>query len=575
MRRALSAGLLAAAATACSTSTVERTQVIDAVTEYGVVHGHPSDGARAWFAIPYAAAPVDDLRWEPPQHPQAWTGALNADQPGQPCAQPGYEEDGAFKVLGFEDCLTLNVYAPAETADKPLPVMVWIHGGGNYAGSAAEYDGSRLAAAQDVIVVTVNYRLGPFGWFHHEAMTTADDGSARTGQFALLDLIASLEWVEANIGAFGGDADNVTIFGESAGAQNVYALVLAKRAAGLFDKAIAESGGFWNMSLPQARNLTTETPPGTRASANEIIVDLLIQDGRADSRADATALIETMSQDDLLDWMRGLDTESILRPYADQHDLGYDLPSVVQDGVLLPKTDHRAHIASGDYNQVPMLIGSNRNEQKLWQAFDPSFVDWSSGAPDILDRNRYTAVDQHYSNLWTFDAVDDLAPRLDAPVFAYRFDWDEQPSQPVDWPFLMGSSHGLEIPFVFGTFEASGIEDIFNDDNEAGRLTLSDAMMSYWGAFAHTGDPGAGADSGLTDWPSWQTSQSKLIFDTGPLSIERVPDESREQLLDAALGDTRLTDADRCLILHHNSLYPSLDIKRLAEAGCEPAWAGE
>ena len=575
MRPALSAWLLAAFSAACSTAPVGHEPAPDIRVEQGDVEGETINGARAWFAIPYARPPVGPLRWQPPQAPEAWSAPLNASEPGPACAQPAYDDAGAYTVRGSEDCLTLNIYAPANSADTPLPVMVWIHGGGNYAGSAGEYDGSHLASAHNVIVVTANYRLGPFGWFHHEAMTSSDDGATQTGQFALLDMIAALEWVEANIAAFGGDPDNVTLFGESAGGQNVYALVLAERAAGLFDKAIAQSGGFWNMDLPQARNLTTDTLPGTRASANEIIVDLLVEIGRADDRAAAIDLLATMPNGDLLDWMRSLDTATMLKPYADQPDLGYDLPSVVQDSILLPKAEHRAQLASGAYNQVPMIIGSNRNEQKLWQAFDPSFVDWSGSAPEILDPARYEAVDEHYSDLWTFDAVDDLAGRLAAPVFAYRFDWDEQPTAPVDWSFLMGAAHGLEIPFVLGTFESSGFENAFTPENKPARNALSDAMMSYWAAFAHTGDPGRGMDGTLPQWAAWQESGSKIVFDAGPLTTAPAMTASRETLIEKALTDPRLTDADRCLILHHNSLYPHLDVERLSAAGCEPAWAGE
>lgn len=575
MLRAHLIALACVATAACSTSAVETSSPLEVSVEQGVVEGRTMDGARAWFAIPYAAAPVGDLRWQAPQPLSAFDGIAGADAPGAACAQPDYGEDSEFILRGEEDCLTLNIYAPESEPAEKLPVMVWIHGGGNYAGAASDYDGSRLAASQDLIVVTANYRLGPFGWFHHEAMTTKGDGTRTTGQFAILDIIATLEWVEANIDAFGGDPDNITIFGESAGAQNVYALVLAERADGLFEKAIAQSGGFWNMALDQARNFTTETLPGTPASANEIIVDLLINDGKAADESEAADMLAVMGRADLLTWMRSLPAEAVLEPYSRQPDLGYDLPSVVLDGVLLPEEDHRAQLASGAYNKVPMIIGGNRNEQKLWQAFDPSFVDWSGGAPNILDEARYTAVDKQYSTLWNFDAVDDLAPRLNAPVFAYRFDWDDQPSQPIDWSFLMGAAHGLEIPFVFDTFEQSGFETAFTEDNLAARKELSNAMMSYWAAFAYTGDPGRGMNGELADWPSVADSNSKLIFDANAIDLEALSEQSRSELIEASLNDTRLTDADRCLILHHNSLYPRLQIDRLDAAGCEPAWAGQ
>ena len=301
-------------------------------------------GARAWYGIPYAAPPVGDRRWRAPGRAPAWSDVRDASHAGSPCAQPSTAADGSVTIAGSEDCLTLNVFHPPGAIDRALPVMVWIHGGGQLYGTGATYDGTQLAIRQNVVVVTINYRLGPFGWFHHPAITGT--GPKRTtGQFALLDTIAALKWVKRNIAAFGGDAHNVTLFGESAGAQNVYALLFAPSARGLFQRAIAESGGFWNMHLDQAVNARDAHVPGTPLSAHEVVNTLLVQHARAADRAAATRLQTTLSPQALAAWLRRLSAADVLAAYRGAPHLEYDFPSVVYDGVLLPRIDHRRALA--------------------------------------------------------------------------------------------------------------------------------------------------------------------------------------------------------------------------------------
>ncbi|HKJ24516.1 MAG TPA: carboxylesterase family protein, partial [Myxococcota bacterium] len=211
--------------------------------------------SHAWLGIPYAAAPVGELRWKGPRVAPPWDGTLEALESGSPCVQLATPLAGVTDVepgtpAGDEDCLYLDVYAPrfernaVPKGKARLPVMVWIHGGGNRTGLSSFYHGGNLAATEDVIVVAIQYRLGPFGWFRHASLrgegTTAAD---RSGNFGILDQIRALEWVQANIEAFGGDPDRVTIFGESAGGRDVYMLLASRQAQGLFQRAISESGG--------------------------------------------------------------------------------------------------------------------------------------------------------------------------------------------------------------------------------------------------------------------------------------------------------------------------------------------
>jgi len=225
------------------------------VTSTGKVRGFAAgNGAQGWLGIPYAAPPVGPLRWRAPRPARPWAGTREALVPGPVCPQLGGpladvapKEWG--KVVGAEDCLTLNIWTPRHTPAElsalaePYPVMLWIHGGGNTIGYGADYDGRVLAGTHKVIVVTINYRLGVLGWFNHPAVLAgAENADDASGNFGTLDTIAALQWVQDNIAAFGGDPERVTIFGESAGGVNVFALLASERAKGLFHGAISQSG---------------------------------------------------------------------------------------------------------------------------------------------------------------------------------------------------------------------------------------------------------------------------------------------------------------------------------------------
>ena len=225
----------------------------------------PNEKTQAWLGIPFAAPPVGQLRWRPPRPPASWSGPRDARKAGSICPQfagilSGVQRPEPGQIAGSEDCLYLNVYAPRASAEaargRRLPVLFWIHGGGNTVGHGSDYDGSELAAAYDVVVVTTNYRLGPFGWFRHPALVAdAQTDEERSGNWGTLDLVRALEWVRDEIPVFGGDPENVTIFGESAGGVDVMSLVFSPRAAGLFQRAISESGGMSSVTLAKAENL--------------------------------------------------------------------------------------------------------------------------------------------------------------------------------------------------------------------------------------------------------------------------------------------------------------------------------
>ncbi|MFI5366418.1 MAG: carboxylesterase/lipase family protein [Candidatus Binatia bacterium] len=468
------------------------------VTASGTVVGFAGAyGSHAWLGIPFAKPPRGALRWRAPQPAEPWTGTREALDFGAPCTQlpspiGGLDTARAGQPFGSEDCLYLNVYAPrvgesdVPTGHARWPVMVWIHGGGNTVGTGALYNGANLAATHQVVVVTINYRVGPFGWFRHPALQ--GDGTTdldRSGNFALLDIIRSLEWVRDNVGAFGGDPGfalldiirslewvrdnvgafggdpgNVTIFGESAGGNNAYMLLLAPQAHGLFHRAIAESGSLMTNTIAEAEHFTDDVEPGRTNSSNEVLLRLLINDKRAADRAAAKTQLAAMSAPDVERYLRGKTNVEILLAYMPMPTTTMiDMPKVFGDGVVLPQDDPLQHLARADgYNRVPVIVGTNRDENKLFLFGDPQRVRrilWL--VPRLRNEARYNLSAEYMSKLWKAAGADEPAAAMRTTqdtVFVYRFDWDEEPHVlGADLSIMLGAAHGLEIPFVFGHFD--------------------------------------------------------------------------------------------------------------------------
>ena len=533
-----------------------REPLLERATEEGPVKGKISEpGAIAWLGVPFADVAE---RWTVPKPPRPRAVLLAATSFREPPIQL-VGDSRSKPVVGSEDCLYVDIYAPVEaSSNQRLPVMFWIYGGGQTSGSSRVYDGSRLAAESGVVVIATNYRVGPFGWFHHPSVIP----EGASGHFALYDLMAALEWVRRNAASFGGDPLNITIFGESAGAQNVLALYMAPAAVGLFDKAIVQSGGFWNMNPGQATNSVSSDPPGTPASATEIVIDLLLGEGRVQTREAGEELAS--HHEEIGEWLRQLPNKTILEAYRDKGNLMYNMPSVVYDGVLMPSGARSAAAK-------PLLVGANRDEQKLFQIYDPSLVRWTGSKAQIIDAERYEAFNRYYSDWWNFDGVDQVANMATGPVYAYRFDWDDLGSTPDrDWPQIMGAAHGLEIPFVFGNFRMGFLpEELFDGPNTAARIELSASIRSYWTQFARTGNPGRGRNGALPSWELWNGDQ-KLVFDTKPEGGIRMESAAIDiDVVHAALWtDEHLTDEEKCGVYKDITMYPAYPVDDLKARGC-------
>jgi para-nitrobenzyl esterase len=515
------------------------------------------DDTLGWLGIPFAAPPLGELRWAAPRLPQPWQKNRDAIAFENTCVQlwgplVGITgEEG--QVVGNEDCLYLNVWAPRNNSDIDsvgLPVMFWIHGGGNSIGTANTYPGHRLAGGENVVLVTINYRLGLLGWMSHPALRgEGRSASDASGNYGNLDMIAALEWVQKNITSFGGDPDNVTIFGESAGGLNVYSLMASPPAKGLFHRAIAQSGSTSTTPLWRAENFTDGEQPGEALSSREWLSMQLQHAGKAQDRKTAKVAQLALSDEEILAFMHSRSPEQILKGISGGAGM-YRAPQNLRDGTILPKGSLLTLFQSPErYNDVPLMTGTNRDEAKLFMAQDPNFVERRFGfLPHIKDIDAYNQTSAYISDTWKARAVDEVAAVISAnskqAVYAYRWDWDEgAKSWLVDYSTLIGAGHGMEVAFVFDDFDGGIlVPGFYNEENSPGRDELAREMRSYWSQFATTGDPASGRNGDLSKWDAWNDSGPNLmILDSTSSGGSKM---SREPMTIAMLKQRLAEDTD-------------------------------
>ena len=343
-------------------------------------------------------------------------------------------------VVGNEDCLTLNIFAPGEAPTaRHRPVMIWIHGGANAVGTSATYDVARNYAARDgIVVVTLNYRLGVLGWFCHPALIEADQATPeeRSGNFGTLDLIAALRWVRKNIAAFGGDPDCVMIFGESAGAQNVLTLLASPLAAGLFHRAIAQSPVVDTFGAREATELNNSPLESFRTSSREIAARLWVAAGGKPTWIRPTARCNACRRRKSPCFYARCHRRNCSGHSKPVPTRMYLTPRPIRDGIVLPKQPLPDLFRSGAWNRVPVILGSNRDEYRAFIADKPEHA-WllPSKLPVLRNRAEYLSEAGFLSKLWRSINLDEPADALLASghseVWTYRFDWDEAPAVPV------------------------------------------------------------------------------------------------------------------------------------------------
>lgn len=529
-------------------------------TSHGKVKGFALDNKTwAWFGIPYAKPPLGDLRWRAPQPPDKWFGALDSTAHCMPCTQQIHNLlwQPSERYMGSEDCLYLDIYRP-KTDETDLPVYVWIHGGINTIGRAADYDAKMLAQRGNMIVVVIQYRLGPMGWFTHPALRDTEDELDASGNYGMLDHIEALRWVRENIAAFGGDSNSVTLGGQSAGAHNVLNLVVSSDAKGLFNKVVLHSPSMAHRKIEQ----------GDRV-AKAMIDWLLIDDESAENKEKAELIRARMSAEEVTNYLRSKAVAKIIDACRIGVGGGIMLPhAAFQDGRLLPKSDWIKSIASGRYNKVPMLIGSTEFEFKNLMPLHGKFLNnrfpsvpsgrytWSDlykvldgnlplseVFPTQQDKAFYNTVGHLKSRLWKAVNVDAVARSVKAddasiPVFAYRFDWSGGGDSNLnDFNFVSGASHGMELPFFFGSLgHTPGYP--FTDANRSGRIALQEAMMDYLINFIVTAQPNS-PESNAFEWPQWSNTDGDpkfITFDAGLINMQ-LSVSSDAELLPSVLAD--------------------------------------
>ena len=472
---------------------VASAQPVPAKVDGGLLQGILDNGLTIYRGIPYAAPPVGVLRWRGPQPAPKWEGVRAASEYGRACMQ----SNAAIANLPApsEDCLFVNVWTPATRANERLPVMVWIHGGGFTAGTPAEklYDGEWLAR-KGVVVVSVAYRLGVFGYLAHSELSAESDRRV-SGNYGLLDMIAGLQWVQKNIAAFGGDPRRVTIFGESAGAIAVSQLCASPLAKGLFHAAISQSGG----SFGPVR-------AGGGPGENMQPLDAAEKAGAAWAlSAGASTLKE----------LRAMPAETLLA--ASQRARGVSWP--ITDGWVIPDDQYRLYEA-GRYIDVPVLIGYNSDEGATFgaPASQQAYVDgvrqrYGPFADRLLaaypggetpaakktarDLTRDTAFGWH---TWTWARLQGKSGK--SKVFLYYF--DEHPQYAVDSARAgYGSAHASELPYVFRQLREHNRPPATAKDE-----AVSDLLRTYWTNFAKTGDPNG---AGLSAWPAFSNASPRML----------------------------------------------------------------
>lgn len=479
-------------------------------TRYGSVQGVQEGPVYIWRGIPYARPPVGSLRFQPPQPPEPWTGMRDATHFGAICPQipNAFYQTDQDQTSFDEDCLYLNIWSPGPD-DKRRPVMVWIHGGAYHSGSGQQfiYDGTSFATQGDVVLVTINYRLGPLGFLYLAELGGSDYASS--GNCGILDQIAALKWVKENIAAFGGDPGRVTVFGESAGSMSIGTLLSMPQAEGLFQQAILQSGiplgGLQSCDVRTAAARTEHVLNNLPVRVTDIETLLNIP---AEQLVEAT---RAFNQNPLMPW----------RP--------------VVDGVVIQQTLQDS-LHTGKAINVPMILGCNLNELSLWIANDPSIASLSDEArlqrfesslgpiaPEL--RSFYVEgstgiglVDQliQMGSYGQFALpIQILAMYLieRTPMWVYRFDWQSTVAGGI-----YKAAHAMELPFVFNTVQHPATTAFTGESPD--RERIASQMHQAWIAFAHHGDPGG---TSLPDWPRYDLNERPtMIYDTHT-RVERDP----------------------------------------------------
>ena len=541
------------------------------LTSSGQVQGYIKNKVINYDDIPYAQPPIGNLRWKAPRE------LLNANEViksqdynfciQEPSSMGGAPGEGF--ITGTEDCLYLDIKKPKKKSSKLLPVMFWIHGGGNTSGLKDLYDFSKMVNRHDVIVVTINYRLGAFGWFTHPAIQGIHKGIDKTSNFGTLDIIEALKWVNRNIQLFGGDPNNITVFGESAGGHNVLSLMVAPQANGLFHKAISQSGYTTSISAEHAHINNIDNPTFNHTS-NEVVKRLVLNSDK-------------MSYLELNKELYSLTAEEFFSDYSDKSNL--EVPLLTNDGIVIPKVGLEKALKNS--KNVPFMAGSNRDEVKLWLAAAEYFVELDYSLfgsildiPKVKIKNEasFEAFNFYRSEAWKIRGVIEPISSLNIAgnlnTYAYRFDWDDHRRFFIaDFRKLIGASHGTEIPLISGNNDVVGGFGFLLYPSGPSKRFLSKNMMLFWSNFAKKGIPGESTNG--IEWLPYNsfTETNFLILDNK--SNMKVVNSyiSYKELVQQLNHDARVDELERCVILYQMGTFVGNDIfdriKQFSDFDCD------
>ena len=511
----------------------------------------------SFVGIPFAKPPVGGLRWKAPRELDGYPETFKATTLPNRCMQVSnfYDSmDGieGESIIGSEDCLYLNIYLSekAYKSKEKLPVVFWIHGGGNTWGYSASniFTSGDFILDHDVILVTTNYRLGPFGWFAFSGLNLDSVNPLdSTANFGTLDIIKSLEWVNKYISFFNGDPENITIFGESAGARNVISLMSSPLSKDLFQRGISQSGYLGSDSLEYSEN-------NERAGSLSLLKHLI----KSENPNIADEEISNFMGNKFLskEFLRSANANDIISYYRVRNDTGglIDVPNVIPDGVVIPMKGIYGVYRDGEMHDKPMIFGSTRDEDKLFMFANDAFVERPlaflrpvSEYFDLYvkpkDPKFYDVYARYMAESWKYGAVDlpsDFTSlNKSSNVYAYRFDWDEQNSDlgldqiigfnipgvniNLDLPRLLGAGHAMELAFIFKSGGLLGesfdaINDImYDEDNRETDLDLATKMGKYWVNFAYDGNPNSIPYDVDTEWMPWDAQKGNerfIVFDS-------------------------------------------------------------
>jgi para-nitrobenzyl esterase len=531
-------------------------------TSSGKVQGYLENKVMNYDDIPYAKPPVGDLRWKAPREILDSERVIeNKDNNfciQEPSSMGGAPGEGI--LTGSEDCLYLDIKTPKKNSLELLPVMFWIHGGGNTSGLKDLYDYSTMVNRHDVIVVTINYRLGAFGWFTHPSIQGNQQGLDKASNFGTLDIIQALKWVNNNIELFGGDSNNITIFGESAGGHNVLSLMVSPQAKGLFNKAISQSGYTTSTSTVEAFAID-ETHPTFNHTSNEVVKRLVNNH-------------DSLSSEDLYKRLLGLSAEEFFREYSDKSNL--EVPLLTNDGIVIPLEGLEKALSKSSYvSDVPFMAGSNRDEVKLWIGtaeyfvkLDYSFFGSILGIPKVTlkDEDAFEAFNYYRSEAWKVRGVIEPISSLNKVgsknTYAYKFDWDDHRRFIVaDFKKLIGASHGTEISLITGNNKlVEGYGFLIYPAGPSKRF-ISKNMMLFWSNFAKDGKPGVSTNG--INWDLYNHSEGYknfMILDNKKNMKVVNSDTTYKSLVEELNLDTRVSELERCVILYQMGTFVGNDI---------------